>query len=379
MKFAIDVSTENPYQPSGATGYYISVAREIAKISGNDEIFLVRGRKQSSTFESVSETTNSILLPYSNEAPLRRVAGQQFLLPILLKRRGIDLLNTGNVGPIFPLTPVVATVKTMHAFTAPESLPFSKRFFRKTIGGRTAHRAKLIISNSESNSEDLVRYFGIDPQRIRIVPEALDHELFKPEAPSDGTKEVLDRFDLSSSKYVLFVSSLWRYKNVEVLIRATKEWAEAAPGLNVVVVGYHADPEYGAELTRLCSELKLDDRIRFVGGQNQSDITALYRRALALVYPSKNETFGLPLLEAMACGCPVVSSNAGSLSEIGGNAAQFFDPEDHEHLASIILSLLSDENKVEAIKNRGLQRASEFTWASTAGRTLDVFREATTK
>jgi glycosyltransferase involved in cell wall biosynthesis len=375
MKFAIDVSTENPFRPSGATGYYVSVAREISKISGDDEIYLIRGRSQSTTFEQVTSSTNSIVLPYSNEKPLRRVAGQQFLLPALLKRHGIDLLNTGNVGPVFPLTPVVATVKTMHAFTAPESLPISKRVFRKIIGGRTARKARLIISNSDSNSEDLVKYFGIDPERIRIVHEALDHGLFKPEVFGDDTDAVISKF-MVENPYVLFVSSLWRYKNAEVLIRAAKEFSDALPDLNVIIVGYQPDIEYSTELKNLVSELGLADRVQFVGGQNQRDIAALYRRATALVYPSKNETFGLPLLEAMACGCPVITTTAGSLPEIAGNAAELFDPSDHEHLATIIQSLSTDRVKVDDMRRRGLVRAGEFTWKSTAAKTLAVFREA---
>jgi glycosyltransferase involved in cell wall biosynthesis len=375
MKIAIDVSTENPYQPSGATGYYTNLAREITKIAGSDEIFLVRGRAQKETFKEVQSTAGEIVLPYSNEHPLRRVAGQQFLLPSLLKHRGIDLLNTGNVGPVFPLTPVVATVKTMHAFTAPGSLPVAKRLFRKRIGGRTVRRARLIISNSESNREDIIRFFGIDPERIRIVYEALDHNLFKPENPNDDTDATINNLNISAP-YVVFVSSLWRYKNLEVLIRAAKEWEGALPDLVVVVAGYHADREYAAEVKTLVSDLGLSARIRFVGGQNQSDIAALYRRALALVYPSKNETFGLPLLEAMACGCPVVATSAGSLPEIGGDAIVSFRPDDHETLATIIRSLHSDQARAEDLRRRGFRRAAEFTWANTAAKTLEVFREA---
>ncbi len=375
MKFAIDVSTENPFRPSGATGYYVNIAREISKIAGDDEIYLIRGRSQLETFEHVASSTNAIVLPYSNENPLRRVAGQQFLLPALLKRHGIDLLNTGNVGPVFPLTPVVATVKTMHAFTAPESLPLSKRAFRKIIGGRTARNARLIISNSYSNSQDLVQFFGIDPKRIRIVHEALDHELFKPEKHGDDTDDIISKFKLGNH-YVLFVSSLWRYKNAEVLIKAAKEFSRALPDLQVVIVGYQPDIAYSAELTSLVSNLKLGERVQFVGGQKQRDIAALYRRATALVYPSKNETFGLPLLEAMACGCPVITTTAGSLPEIAGDAAELFDPNDHEHLATIIQMLSADSSRVDDMRRRGLARAGEFTWESTAAKTLDVFREA---
>lgn len=375
MKFAIDVSTENPYRPSGATGYYVNIAQEMSRILGDDELYVVRGRKQVETFEAVSSITKSIVLPYSNEKPLRRVAGQQFLLPAMLKRHGIDLLNTGNVGPVFPLIPVVATVKTMHAFTAPESLPYSKRMFRRLIGGRTAKKARLIISNSDSNSEDLVRYFSVDPARIRIVHEALDHDLFKPESPNDETESIVRGFEIQGP-YVLFVSSLWRYKNAEVLIRAAKEFSQKLPNLNAVIVGFQPDVDYFQELKSLVSDLGLNERVQFLGGLDQGDIAALYRRALALVYPSRNETFGLPLLEAMGCGCPVITTTAGSLPEVAGDAAELFEPDDTEHLATLIDTLSTNRNKVEEMRQRGLERAGEFTWANTAEKTLAVFREA---
>lgn len=375
MRFAIDVSSENPFRPSGATGYYVSVAREIAKIADSDEIFLVRGRNQEATFRGVSSSTQSIVLPYSNEKPLLRVAGQQFLMPALLRKNGIDLLNTGNVGPVFPGTPMVATVKTMHAFTAPESLPASKRFFRKYIGGRTASQARLIISNSESNNADLVRYFSIDPARIRIVHEALDHDLFKPESPQDGTEEVICELDIEKS-FVLFVSSLWRYKNAETLIRSIKEVSRELPDVRCLIVGYQPDLTYFDELTRLVTELGLEETVVFAGGMDQRSIAALYRRALVLVYPSRNETFGLPLLEAMACGCPVITTTAGSLPEIGGDSALYFDPDDVEQLASLISTICTDSNLIEKMRQNGLDRAAKFTWANTARQTLEVFREA---
>ena len=375
MKFAIDVSTENPHRPSGATGYYVNIARELSRIAGSDEIILIRGRQQESTFKEFEAAIGSIVLPYSNEHPLLRVAGQQFLLPVLLRRHKIDLLNTGNVGPVFPMTPVVATVKTMHAFTAPESLPMAKRLFRKRIGGRTATRAKLVISNSESNTEDLIRYFGIDPSRIRVVHEALDHNLFKPESIDDGTDALLNAIGVDG-RYVVFVSSLWRYKNLDVLIRAASEWKNSQPELNVVVAGFHADPEYAADIKRLVTEYGLAERIHFVGGQSQETVAALYRRAVALVYPSRNETFGLPLLEAMACECPVISTRAGSLGEIGGDAIDSFDPDDHESLASIVQSHYLDPAKTETQKRLGLERAAKFNWSETAAKTLEIFREA---
>jgi len=341
----------------------------------DDEIHLVVSPSLRPHFEFSAPNLRFLMLPASNERTLARLAGEHLLLAPKLRSAGIDVLNTGNVAPLWSPCRLVATIKTMHAFTSPGTLPLAKRLYRRIVGGRTARNAALIISNSESNKADIIRYFGVAAAKIRIIHEALDHNVFNPAEDPDERDDLLARLDIRQP-FVLFVSSLWRYKNAEVLIRATHAWREQLPDLQTAIVGYHPDSGYVNELKSLVAQLNIADRVRFTGGAGQSDIAHLYRAAECLVYPSEDETFGLPLPEAMACRCPVVASTAGSLPEIAGGAARLFEPHDDEALAAHVIGLSEDPDARADMVARGVERAAQFNWRRTAKETLAVYREA---
>jgi glycosyltransferase involved in cell wall biosynthesis len=172
---------------------------------------------------------------------------------------------------------------------------------------------------------------------------------------------------------VLFVSSLWRYKNAAGLIRA---FAAAKPDLGdrqLVLVGPDRDQEYVAELRSLAEDLGVAGDVVWVGGVPLAETVPFYRCADAFVYPSFNETFGLPILEAMACGCPVVTSNTTAMPETAGSAALLADPADPGAIADAIVKACGPEN--ERLRAAGPERAAQFTWAACAQRTLEVYRQ----
>lgn len=378
VRVAINVVTENPNRPSGALGYYINTVRELADIAPDVEFQVIASRGLEPFFDFTRPNMRLISLPYSNEATMRRVSGEHFLLPWKLKRAGTDVLNTGNIAPMWVPCKLVATVKTMHAFTTPDALSPQKRLYRKVIGNQTVKRADLVIANSESNRSDIAHYFGVQEERIRIVYEALDHGLFYPAASDSESEESAGYLEKAGIRhpFVLFVSSFWRYKNAEVLIRATAEWREKHPDLTCVLVGYFPDRDYEREMRDLARSLGVEEQVKFAGGLPQSDIVHLYRTALALVYPSRYETFGLPLLEAMACGCPVVAADASSLPEIAGDAGLLFDPDQQSELVERVIKLLEDSEYRSRRIELGIKRAREFSWRRTAAETLDVYRDA---
>ena len=375
MKVAINIVTENPYRPSGAFGYYRNLVPEMLTQAPADEIYLIVSPALRPHFEFEAPNLRFLQLPASNERTFARLAGEHLLLPPRLRSAGIEVLNTGNVAPLWLPCRLVATIKTMHAFTSPDAMSFPKRFYRRVVGGRTARRATLIIANSEANRADIIEYFHVPEERTRIVYEALDHAVFNPAEEPDERDRLLARLGVRQP-FVVFVSSLWRYKNAELLIRATRSWRGRLPELQTVIVGYHPDAGYVKELKSLATELGVADRVRFTGGLKHIDIAHLYRAAECLVYPSKYETFGLPLPEAMACRCPVVASTAGSLTEIAGGAARLFEPHDEEALAAHVIRLVEDPDVRAELVARGVERAAQFSWRRTARETLAVYREA---
>jgi glycosyltransferase involved in cell wall biosynthesis len=171
---------------------------------------------------------------------------------------------------------------------------------------------------------------------------------------------------------VLFVSSLWRYKNCDGLMRA---FARAdLPDHRLVVLGPGRDASYVTELRALADTLKIADRVDWVGGVPHEETVHFYRAASVLAYPSYNETFGMPILEAMASGCPVVTSDRSAMPETAGGAAALVDPADPETIASGIEDVCGSDATL--LRKLGLERAQDFTWAMTAERTLEVYRQA---
>ena len=173
--------------------------------------------------------------------------------------------------------------------------------------------------------------------------------------------------------FVLFVSSLWPYKNCDGLLRA---WALARGDLGdrqLAIVGAGRDEKYVASLHSLAAELGIAPDVNFVGAIPLEETVSFYRAADAFVYPSLNETFGLPILEAMACGCPVVTSDTSAMPETAGGAAALSDPQDPASIAKAIIEALGPGR--DRMRDLGLRRAAQFTWGATAASTLDVYRE----
>jgi glycosyltransferase involved in cell wall biosynthesis len=199
----------------------------------------------------------------------------------------------------------------------------------------------------------------------------VDHETFHP-GDADEARERVRRDYGVTKPFVLFVSSLWRYKNCAGLIRAFAAAKSELGDRQLVVVGPGRDVEYATELRELAASLGVADDIVWVGGVPNEDTVHFYRAADVFVYPSFNETFGLPILEAMASACPVVTSNTTAMPETAGGAALLADPDDPETIAGAIVEACGPEGA--RLRERGPARAAEFTWTATAERTLEVYR-----
>jgi glycosyltransferase involved in cell wall biosynthesis len=284
---------------------------------------------------------------------------------------GIDVFSTLIAPLVKPAPAVVAHFKTMHAFTAPEAISPAARLYRRIGYPRTAEVADAIIINSESLRSEVDKHLDVDPAKLRLIPEAVDHELFRPGDRAEASRRLAQRYPIDRP-FVLFVSSLWPYKNCDGLLRA---FALAKPDLGghrLVVVGPGRDKTYVGELRALADSLGIADDVIWVGGVPLEQTVDFYRAADVFVYPSHNETFGLTILEAMACGCPVVTSDRSAMPETAGGAAVLADPEDPSSIAAAVLRACET---AEELRAEGLARAAQFTWARTAEQTLEVYRE----
>jgi glycosyltransferase involved in cell wall biosynthesis len=230
-------------------------------------------------------------------------------------------------------------------------------------------RASAILAVSQATKNDLVRLYGLNPEKISVVYEAAAPH-FVPASP-DHVAQVRSRYQLPD-EYMLYVGTIEPRKNLVRLLEASHQLRQAGEDMRLVVVGSKGWL-YEGFFQRL-EELGLADAVALPGYVPDADLPAIYSGARLVIMPSLYEGFGLPVLEAMACGAPVVSSNASSLPEVGGDAVRYFDPTDVAGMADQILTLWRDPALRQALSQRGLARASQFSWERAAQETLTIYR-----
>jgi glycosyltransferase involved in cell wall biosynthesis len=372
MRVAINLLTDHPDHPSGAHWFWTRIIPEMAaRLRPDEEIRLLVSPRSRAMHADYGEGVGYLTFPWSNEHPRLRTLSEQAWAPPRLRAAGIDVFNTLIAPVVKPAPAVVAHFKTMHAFTEPEAIPPLVRWYRQRGYPHTADVADAIIINSESLRSEVERYLDVDPAKLHLIREAVDHGLFRPGDRAAAAELLRERYGVTRP-FVLFVSSLWPYKNCEGLIRAFAHARGELGGHQLVVVGPGRDTAYLASLRALAAELGVAQDVVWVGGVPLAETADFYRAADVFCYPSFNETFGLPLLEAMACGCPVVTSDRSAMPETAGGAALLADPHDPAAIARALVDAVGETG--EKLRRLGPERAADFTWAATAEQTLEVYR-----
>jgi glycosyltransferase involved in cell wall biosynthesis len=372
MRAAINLLTDDPANPSGAHWFWTRVIPEMAKrLDFGEELHLLVSPKSRPLHQGYGPNVFYISYPWSNERRTLRTLSEHLYSPLRLPLSRIDVFNTLMAPVLNPAWSLVIHMKTMHAFTAPDAIPPLTRAYRKMSYPRSARAADAIIINSESLRAEIGNYLEVDDRKFKLIYEAVDHDLFKP-GDAEAARARVAPYGVTKP-FVLFVSSLWPYKNCDGLLRA---WALARHELGdrqLAIVGPGRDEKYVAGLHALAAELGITADVVFVGGVPLEETARFYQAADVCVYPSLNETFGLPILEAMACGCPVVTSDTSAMPETAGGAAVLSYPKDPASIARGIVEAAGPAR--DRLRDGGLRRASQFTWGATAAATLDVYRE----
>jgi len=373
MRVAINLLTDDPGNPSGAHWFWTRIIPEMANLLAEDEEFrLLVSPKSRATHQGYGPKVGYITFPWSNENPRMRTLSEHLYAPIRLPLSKIDVYSTLFSPILRPAKGQVVHIKTMHAHTEPQALKLVNRLYRRLSLPRTVRVADAVILNSESLRAEVDHYLDVDPAKVHLIPEAVDHDLFKPGDHDEAWDHVSRTYGVSRP-FVLFVSSLWRYKNAAGLIRAFAAAKADLGDRQLVLVGPDRDQEYVGELRALAEDMGVAGDVVWVGGVPLAETVPFYRCADAFVYPSFNETFGLPILEAMACGCPVVTSTTTAMPETAGGAALLADPADPGAIADAVVKACGPEN--ERLRAAGPERAAQFTWAACAQRTLEVYRQ----
>lgn len=293
-------------------------------------------------------------------------------------RERLDVLHgPANVLPLFYRGRSVVTIHDLAAYDHPEwfppALPGSRTFSTRVVVPSSVARARRVIAVSEQTRRDIMRIFGQNKAEIDVVYEGVDPVVSLP-----GAAEVLARHGLRPGKYVLFLGTVEPRKNVDVLARAfVRASARLPQDVTLVIAGADGWKFSGVADALDDARKKIGEhRVRRIGYVPHAEKSAVIAGAAAFAFPSSFEGFGLPPLEAMAHGVPVVSSDVSSLPEVLGDAALLVPPRDEAALADALVSVLTDPSFSRSLIEKGLRRAGELSWRRAAKETLAVYRNA---
>ena len=307
---------------------------------------------------------------------VRNILWHHLHLPALLKRLRIEVLHIPSYRRIV-WNPPAAQVVTIHdcaAFAVRGKYDAARMFYGRHIVKRLARGASSIMTVSSATAADVARYFRIAD--ARVIWNGIDHAQYKP-LPAAEIAATLESSFHQSNPYFLYLARLEHPgKNHIRLIEAFERFAVLHPGRREDLILGGAD-WHGAEVIhQRIADSPIRDRIRSLGFVGKSDLAVLYGGATAMVYPSLFEGFGLPPIEAMACGCPVISSPCGSLREVVGEAAHLIDPEDIEDMAAGLAAAPITPQGREAWRRRGIEHAGKFHWENAARAVVETYGEA---
>src|SRR5574337_225799 len=300
---------------------------------------------------------------------LQRVAWIQIALPFrLLADRATLLLSPLPEGMLFPIIPQVVVVHDVLPLHFPDEYPRQQHYFRYFVP-MILRKALAIVAVSENTKRDIVTCYGIGADRVRVIPDGYETSRYQ---TGIDAQRVRQKYDLEV--YLLYVGNLLPHKNLGRLLNAFARITPKFP--HRLVIAGRKDIRYYPALAAEARRLGLEERVVFLDYVSADELPALYAGAEAFVFPSLYEGFGLPILEAMACGTPVVASRAGSLPEVAGEAALLVDPHDIEELAGAMEAVLSDPAVREDLRRKGLKQVERFSWERTAKMTLEILLEA---
>jgi glycosyltransferase involved in cell wall biosynthesis len=368
MRIAFDGTALRPGRTG--VGYYTEhLLHHLARAATNDELIVVSNRS--------IDTTSPLPSRVRVATPARRVprlVWMQTLAVTALREVEADVVHfTNGMLPLMSPVPTVVTIHDMSLRLYPRYHPPRRVILNRPLVDLAARRADAIIAPSESAKRDIVRLYNLDPHRVHVVYEAAAPS-FRRVNDTAALERVRRRFGLAE-RIILYVGTIEPRKNLPTLIDAFAERRRSGElSHQLVCVGPYGWLSRG--INEQIARANVGDAIKFTGYVPFEDLPALYSLAEMFVYPSMYEGFGLPVVEAMACGVPVLTSSTSALQEIAGGYAYLVDPMDVDAIARGIADLATDPARRAEFAELGKRRARDFSWDRAAEATLKVYAEA---
>lgn len=366
MRIGIDARL-NAYRQGGIAQYTRLLLAAMAPLIGEDTLVALQHRRQPQPMTIARNVERALLFtpPHNRFEPLA--------LPIELLPQRLDLLHCPDcVAPRLRPCPAVVTIHDLAFLRFPDILDADARRYYGRVRA-SAHAAQAVIAVSESTRADIVELLDLPPERIDVVYEAAAPS-FRPAEVGAAEQRTINERPLRAGEFALFVSTIEPRKNLETLLRALRVCLDRRPqtGYRLAIAGVRGWLD--GPVFDLIRELRLADHLDFLGWPEPSQLIWLYSACRIYLNPSLYEGFGLPVLEALACGAPALVADTSSLPEVAGDAALLIPPRDVAAWAAAIMDLWEDDGARIALAQRGPTQAARFSWDRAARETLAIYR-----
>ncbi len=364
------LSLSQSYRGAGISWHIMNLIQNLARV-GPD--FCYSAFLSDRAFQQASLSLQFSRLP--TQRPVVRIFWEQFIQPLALRRAGVDLLHAlAFVAPVAAPCPFVLTVYDLSFLRYPEAFRPFNRWYLSRFTAHSVKRARAIMTISESTRQDVINFLDAPPDRVQTIYCGVDDK-FRPLPETEiaafkAARRLPDTF-------MLYLGTLEPRKNVDGLIRAYAHWRKLDQNAPPLILAGGKGWYYN-KIFELVKALNLTESIRFPGYISPKELPLWYNAASLFVYPSHFEGFGLPVLEAMACGRPVITSDVSSLPEVAGvdgSAARLIDPTNIEALAEAMAQLMSQPDLRASMSEGGLARSARFSWEKTAKETVAVYKK----
>jgi glycosyltransferase involved in cell wall biosynthesis len=367
MRIAIDALGIG--QPGGGRTATLNQLTALLQVDRANEYLILVDHE-----EPLLRAPNARQLPVGARGRLVSRLWAQMAFPSLLRRERVDLVHyMKNLGAFLTPGRTVVTVYDLSVLLYPRIYPPGDRLYWRWIEPLTLRHADRVVAISEDTARDIGRFYGVSRERVRVIYPGYD-ESFRP-LPSTESERIRQKYRLPET-FVLHVGSISRKKNLLPVVRAVARLQEQGQEVRLVLAGRLYGKARDDELLRGLESGAFASQVTWLGAVPEEELPALYNCATALAFPSLQEGFGLVPLEAMACGLPVVTSGAGAIGEVAGDAARVVEPADDERAWSDALGrVLSNPELRQEMRAAGLGRAAHFSNAKSARELLELYQE----
>ncbi|PIE31580.1 hypothetical protein CSA56_17915 [candidate division KSB3 bacterium] len=350
---------------TGIGRYLDNLLRHLARIDSRNEYLVFINQDAVPTIEQ----DNVTYFPLPQYVPLYSLR-EQYGLPFQIRKRQPDIMYYPNFSlPLFQSCPYIVTIHDLIYYLYPDQCPSrAAHYYARFMIGYAAKHARIVLTDSQHSKNDLLEHFHLPPDNIHVVFPAADPRCVQ--SPVLSERMLQERFGLTAP-YILYVGKHHSYKNIRGLIEAYLIHSDITRHFQLVIAG-RCDLRQ-QDMYDMARNQKCAHQIVFTDFIEDDALFALYKHARLFVFPSLYEGFGLPPLEAMACGVPVVCSSAASLPEVVGDAALQFDPSDSQALAEQMKAVLTTPTLWKNLREEGLKRAERFSWEDAARQVLQIY------